>query len=619
MKLNLNIIEDSSVQMNESDLNSAISFLRDKLPHGNVKRIVLINPPDGDLTMFRLSVAKRGRYNNNPPYGLGVLATVARAIGIEVKICNLNHDILKSTKNSKEDFDFDSTWKQEVDKLMKEFNPDIVGITCLFTMTHESFKKVVNHVSSFGVPIIAGGVHVTNDVDAVIKDVPAIDVVVLREGEIALRSLLLRLNDPNSTAVMGQIVFNQKKILKFLNDVRPGVDDFDVHPAMDLMQVSELSDAGCVGAYHYLKPLNTKISTVLFNRGCRGKCTFCCVSTFNGRGVRQRSVVSVVDEIERLRDDYGITHITWLDDDLLANQVMCMSLFEEISKRNLGVTWDASNGLIAAFCTDEIIHAAADSGCIGLVIGVESGNPEILRQIKKPGTVENFRKAAEVIRRYPQIYANVFLMIGFPNETISQIQDTINLAFELDLDWYKINTLQPLPNTPIYDSMLGNGILEQTSITKIHFDKQGGFGKVEDIESNKEVIRDTVEKIFLSKDASYVPNASELTDIWLYMVYHLNFERLQKLNCEQKARQHYLHLNHISTKVMPDHAFALYYMGVIDSILNRNISENTVSRLTTQLSESKYWVNRFFEVGICNSIHPIWEKDLAHILHHVNT
>lgn len=608
----LNIVEDLSID--ESDLNSAIAYLRNKLPNGNIKRILLINPPDGDSTMFRLNVAKRGRYNNNPPYGLGVLATVIRSIGIEVKICNLNHEILKSAKNSKEEFDFDATWKNHLEKCIQDFKPDIIGITCLFTMTHESFKKIVNYVSCFKIPIIAGGVHITNDVDSVIKDVPAIDVVVLREAEVALKSLLSRINDPNSLAVMGQIVFNQKKILKLLNDVRPEVEDFDIHPSMDLMQVSELSEVGCVGAYHYLKPLNTKISTVLSNRGCRGKCTFCCVSNFNGRGVRQRNVVSVVDEIERLRDDYGITHITWLDDDLLANRSRCISLFEEISKRNLGVTWDASNGLIAAFCTDEIIHAAADSGCIGLVIGVESGNPDVLRQIKKPGTVENFRKAAEVIRKYPQIYANVFLMIGFPDETISQIQDTINLAFELDLDWYKINTLQPLPNTPIYDSMLGNGIIEQTSITKIHFDKQGGFGKVEDIESNKEVIRDTVEKIFISNNSNYVPNVSELTDIWLYMVYHLNFERLRNLSCEQKASQHYLHLNHISTKVMPDHAFALYYMGVIDSLLNRNINENTANRLKEQLSESKYWLNRFFEVGISNSIHPIWEKDLSSIL-----
>lgn len=612
----LNLLQITSESIGEADLNLAISSLRDKLPRGRVGKILLINPPDGDSTMFRLNVAKRGRYNNNPPYGLGVLATVVRSLGIEVSICNLNHEVLKSTKNLKSDvdFDFDATWKQEVDKRMKEFDPDIVGITCLFTMTHESFKKVVNHVSSFNVPIIAGGVHITNDVDAVIQDIPKIDVVILREGEVALRSLLLRLNDVDSTAVMGQIVFNQKKVLKFLDDLRPEVKDFDVLPAMDLMQVSELSAAGCVGAYHYLKPPNTKISTVLSNRGCRGKCTFCCVSTFNGRGVRQRNVVSVVDEIEKLRDNYGITHITWLDDDLLANHVRCMSLFDEISKRKLGITWDASNGLIAAFCTDEVIHAAADSGCIGLVIGVESGNPEILRQIKKPGTVENFRKAAEVVRKYPQIYANVFLMIGFPNETISQIQETINLAFELDLDWYKINTLQPLPNTPIYDSMLGSGILEQTPITKIHFDKQGGYGKVEDIESNKEIIRSTVEKIFVSKDKDYVPNVSELTDIWLYMVYHLNFERLQNLKCEKKAHQHYLHLNHISTKVMPDHAFALYYMGVIDSMLNRSLNENTVSRLSKQLSESKYWRNRFFEVGISSSLHSAWEKDLSQIL-----
>jgi len=614
MKLSLDTIEDFPTQMSESNLNSAISFLRNKLPRGNVKRILLINPPDGDVTMFRLNVAKRGRYNNNPPYGLGVLATIARSMGIEVKMCNLNHFILKSTKDSKGDFDFDAIWKQEVDRLIEKFEPDIVGVTCLFTMTHESFKKVVNHINGFGIPVIAGGVHITNDVDVVIKDVPAIDVVILREGEIAFRSLLERLNDKSSTAIMGQVVFNQKTILKFLNEVRPEVEDFDVHPAMDLMQVSELSDVGCVGAYHYLKPINTKISTILSNRGCRGKCTFCCVSKFNGRGVRQRSVVSVVDEMEKLRDDHGITHITWLDDDLLANRQRTMNLFEEISKRNLGVTWDASNGLIAAFCTDEIIHAAADSGCIGLVIGVESGNPEILKQIKKPGTVENFRKAADVIRKYPQIYANAFLMIGFPNETISQIQETINLAFELDLDWYKINTLQPLPNTPIYDAMLGNGILEQTSITKIHFDKQGGFGKVEDIESNKQAIRDTVEKIFLVNSSDYVPNSEELTDIWLYMVYHLNFERLQKLRCEQKAHQHYMHLNHISTKVMPDHAFALYYMGVIDSFLNRSVNESTVSRLTKQLSESNYWLNRFFEVGISNYLHPVWNKDLARIL-----
>ena len=78
------------IQENDKDLKSAISYLKNKLPNKNVKKILLVNPPDGDVTMFRTNVAKRGRYNNNPPYGLGVLASIARQIGVEVEISNLN-------------------------------------------------------------------------------------------------------------------------------------------------------------------------------------------------------------------------------------------------------------------------------------------------------------------------------------------------------------------------------------------------------------------------------------------------------------------------------------------------------------------------------------------------
>ena len=59
---------------------------------------------------------------------------------------------------------------------------------------------------------------------------------------------------------------------------------------------------------------------------------------------------------------------------------------------------------------------------------MESGNPEILRKIKKPGTVKNFIKAAETCRQYEEIVTSVFLIIGFPNENMSKILDTIEVA-----------------------------------------------------------------------------------------------------------------------------------------------------------------------------------------------
>ena len=68
----------------------------------------------------------------------------------------------------------------------------------------------------------------------------------------------------------------------------------------------------------------------------------------------------------------------WLDDDLLYNTKRTINLFNEMVKQNVDITWDASNGVIASSVTDEIMSAAEESGCLGVVIGMESGNPEIV-------------------------------------------------------------------------------------------------------------------------------------------------------------------------------------------------------------------------------------------------
>lgn len=603
------------INKDSEETTSFICKIKKKLYQNKVKKILFINPPDGDSTMFRLDVAKRGRYNNNPPYGLGVLSSIAKEIDIEPKILNLNHEILKKSFdcNDEEKFEFNKIVNEKIKESISDFQPDLIGITCLFTMSHQSFKEVAEYLSTiFCGPIIAGGVHVTNDAERVLDDVPQLDAIILREAEVALKHFLLNVNEEDKPENLNQIIFKEEnKYYEISNSFSsPTVEDFDIHPEMKLMEVNELSRYGCVGAYRYLVE-NSKITTLLSNKGCRGKCTFCCVSTFNGKGVRKRNVKSVVDEIEKLHSEHEISHFTWLDDDLLADEKRCISLFNEIEKRNLEITWDASNGLIAASVTEDIIHAAAESGCLGLVIGVESGNPEILKSIKKPGTVSSFRRAAKILKKFPQIYSNVFLMIGFPNETFRQIKQTIDLAFEMDLDWYKINTLQALPNTPIYESMLGDGMIEQMPLTKsIHFDKQGGYGKVEDVESNKKNIRETIEKIFESNDLEKCPTQDELMDIWFYMVYHLNFERLNLVKEKEKAQQHYCHLNHIAKRVLPEHAFALYYMGVLSQILEKELDEKLIKRLQNQLSNSIYWRNRFKEVGIFESIHSVWKEHL---------
>ena len=77
-----------------------------------------------------------------------------------------------------------------------------------------------------------------------------------------------------------------------------------------------------------------------------------------------------------------------------------MELFNEMVKSKINLTWDATNGLIAAACKDEVISAARDSGCIGVNIGMESGNRKILKEIRKPGTVENFLKLQKYLGNF---------------------------------------------------------------------------------------------------------------------------------------------------------------------------------------------------------------------------
>src|SRR5579863_9868115 len=109
-------------------------------PARKIKRVLLINPPDADSSLFRMDTAKRGRYTNYPPYGLAILAQRLRDIGVECRILNLNHEVLKATH--RDFFDHEAVWQAELAAWMDWFKPDFIGVTCMFTMTHESLKRV---------------------------------------------------------------------------------------------------------------------------------------------------------------------------------------------------------------------------------------------------------------------------------------------------------------------------------------------------------------------------------------------------------------------------------------------------------------------------------------------
>ena len=596
-----NTVPQAAPMRDWSAIDAAITSI---FPRRSIRRVLLVNPPDADASIFRYETARRGRYTNYPPYGLAILAEQLRRIDIDVRVLNLNHTVLKAAHATKTAAEFDhfATWTTALDEAIAEYQPDLIGVTCMFTMTHTSLKQVCARAAENGIPVSIGGVHVTNDVERVLDDIPAADIAFLREGDHAIVRFVQAVNNDGPLTALGQVIVSQSTGLsparqRFLNECLPLEEDISIIPAFDLLQIPEYSKYGTIGAFYCFKPKDTVFATTLSNRGCRAQCTFCSVRNFNGKGVRQRNYMNVVDEIQSLVEKYGVGHIMWLDDDLLKDEHRALAMFNEIVRRNIKVTWDATNGLIASSCTEELVAAMAESGCIAVNIGMESGNPQILRQVKKPGTIRNFINAAEIFRKYEQIHTSILLIVGFPNETMGMVCDTLNVAREMDCDWYRISQLQPLPNTPIYDAMVAQGLIQDVGSKELRF-MGGAFGKQTEIEQGLRWAELGFREAFSAIPLDAVPSKEQVTDIWFYMNYHLNFHRLFTEKRPIKIRQQLQNLKILSEVISPENGFALYFLGVLEHQLNNSIPPAIIDRLRRRLETSPYWADRFAAFGL---------------------
>lgn len=574
-----------------------------------ISRVLLVAPPDVDESLFSYDTCRRGRYPNYTPYGLLVLASGLRKIGIEVHLANLNMATLQSARSSShpETFDFDAAWQSALNEELGADPYDLIGVTCMFTQTHVSLRQVCDRLREEcpDVPIAIGGVHVTNAIASAttsqrfLNELNAVDLFFSYESDVAFPGFVEVVNNDRPITDLRQVsIRDAERVLAFPERVPPQPMDMVDVPAHDLSPPDQLSQWGKVGSYSFLKPRDAVFSTVLSNRGCRAQCTFCSVRNFNGVGVRRRPIESVVDELETLRDRYGVSHIMWLDDDFLYDRRQSVALFEEMVRRNIGITWDCTNGVLAASCTDEVISVAVESGCIGLNIGMESGNPEILRQIKKPASVDTLLRAAEVLQRYPAIFTRVFLIIGFPHETYRQMLDTFEVSSQMGLDWHQIQVLQPLPNTPIFDQMVEEGLIDLEDFRSVRY-SSGTYGRsAQLIQKGRDMQDRDFKNVFDVDDPDREVPKELFEHAWAFMNFHLNYYKILKEERLEKLRQFRLYLEHIMNVIAPNDALAHYFLGQLQRRSFGDAGTDVIESLNRLMHESPVWEQRFADFGL---------------------
>ena len=606
--LNINNFTNIDEGIHKNILNILSRIFSKKNGSLSCNKILFINPPDGDEKMFNYTSAKSGRYTNFAPYGLGIISKHLESMGYETKILNLNHIILKKVEELKEEeFDYKTIITDEIREEIEKFEPDLIGLTCMFSMTHKSLKKVSEIIKEIrNIPVAVGGVHTSNSIwnentrKQLVEDLDKIDLFFLFEAELSFSEFINSINGQfkNYESFKQLLIRDKNQSIFFSSRERPEGEALNIIPDHESMNSSELSSYGKVGNFNFLINKKDRITTILSNRGCRASCTFCSVRNFNGKKIRTRSIQSIIDELLFLRDNQNIKHVMWLDDDLLYNKARTIELFNQMVKQDVGITWDASNGVISASVTDEIMSAAQESGCLGVVIGMESGNPKILKEIRKPGTVEIFLRASEVLKKYPKINSRVFLMIGFPNETYGQILDTINVSRKMDMDWNYITPLQPLPNTPIFDDMVEDNLAGTEAFGDIKYFVGGGYAGISSNKKSKNPLQDNFLEIFKGKSLDLVPGPKEIKVIWAFMNYYLNFERLANENIKEKIEQNYKWMNYVSDVVAKNDPIAIYYKMLMHRKFKGFYNDNDYKKFKSITQNSEVWKTNISHLGL---------------------
>jgi radical SAM superfamily enzyme YgiQ (UPF0313 family) len=334
-------------------------------------------------------------------------------------------------------------------------SPGLVGLNCLFSGLFETVLYISQAIKTKfpEVPIAIGGIHPTTYPREILSNIKEIDFIVNGEGEDQIVALanLIEDNDESKLPEIHSFAYRNGNGKVVLNDRSGFIEDLDVlpMPAWDLIDFEDyemdLSD------YYNPKNFEMKNHIPLFtSRACPYTCTFCDMYTVMGRTLRLRSPKKVVDELEYLNRERGLSFFSFMDDNLTVNKKHILGICGEIINRKLNIQFDTPNGVHVNSLTEEIVAVMVKAGLIATSLAIEHGNDFIRnRVIKKNLPRKKIYEVAALFKKYKVLTAGLFI-VGFPEETPETMEDQYRMMSELQLDRMCSLVLIPFPGTEIF-------------------------------------------------------------------------------------------------------------------------------------------------------------------------
>jgi anaerobic magnesium-protoporphyrin IX monomethyl ester cyclase len=380
-------------------------------------KITLINPPQ--FTQYP-----------QPPLGLALIAAELEKAGHLVTLLDANALALEP---------------EEIPGMIAD--ADVIGLTAM-TPTITTALKIAKLIKQTNptVKIILGGAHATMLPRETMDSSPDIDIIIRGEGDESIIEVMKALEENRTMESIAGISFRADGTTLQTADRSSNVDmDFLPFPAYHLLPWKRYRP-------HPPHGMSMPFAAVVTSRGCPYRCAYCSKPVF-GSKFRAQSPARVVDELAYLKDRFGVKEVAFYDDSFTVDNKRVHAIADRIISSGLKINWTCETRV--NLVDKELLNHMQMAGCYAVAYGIESASPEIMKTLHKDTTIEQVEAAVRASRE-SGLQVIGYFMLGSPGDTPDTIQQTIDLAKKLKVDFAQFAVTTPFPGTELYDIYMQN-------------------------------------------------------------------------------------------------------------------------------------------------------------------
>lgn len=401
----------------------------------------------------------------------------------------------------------------DIIRTLKDFEPDLVGISNNYTFNTIDVLELAALIKDTlpDSKVVLGGAHATIDHENLAQE-ECVDIVVRGEGEETLKDIISAMQTDSDFSSIQGITYKDERGLH-VNEDRPLIPQIDVLPIPDRSLVPYENYLAKTHK-HYFRTRNRPIGTIFTSRGCPYKCIFCSTQKVWRNKWRPRSAEKMFEEVELLVKKYGVREVAFQDDQLIGNKERMQEFCRIVIKSGIDVTFIAPPGISPVLIDDETIDLMKRAGFYRICFSIDVGTEAAKKYVRKPVKLEEIRKLIRTCNS-KGLWTYGTFVIGFPFETVEDIQQTIKYAYNLKLDFVIFYIALPHMGSEFYDIYKKAGKIDENYIREGHLPNESMFGTNHMSPKELEAIRDKAANGYIRYHLRHFLNPIYLTTEFL--------------------------------------------------------------------------------------------------------